>query len=234
MNIHLEDTNTIMAEITSYDRESLIQLFTNAIPYIDQQYDQFQQLISLTSSYEKDEKNKNSFFHDLIVCVGITLLIAFFSFILIKLFVYDLKKTITIFQPVFLFLFFPLVLIITIIHIINNFSLKKKLIKTEILLKQCCEDIMNLRQQHSELSIIPFKYQTPVSTREMLDYLHNYRASNWTEAVNILEDTIYKNNMLYLQTKQAALLNQQIEHLKAIKANTHLSTLGSMLILSGL
>lgn len=223
-----------MQEITSYDRDALIQLFTNALPYIDQQYDQFQQLISLTSSYKKDEKSHNSVFHNLIVCIGVTLLIAFFSFILIKLFVYDLKKTLTIFQIVCIFVFLPLILLITVIHIITNFSLKKKLRKTEIMLKQCRENITQLRQHHSELFIIPFKYQTPVATREMLDYLHNYRASNWTEAVNILEDTIYKNNMLYLQTKQASLLNQQMEQLKNIKTNTELSVLGSMLILSGL
>lgn len=68
-------------------------------------------------------------------------------------------------------------------------------------------------------------YQTPIAMQEIIIYLINFRAVNWTEAVNILEDTIHKNQMIYLQSKQLSTLNQQLDTLNGIQKNTQTSDL---------
>lgn len=216
-----------MPEITSYNREELIQLFTDSLPHIDEQYKQIQEYISLDSSNKKTQKRHSSFLNNLFITIGVTLLTAFCLLGLINLFIYDPVKSFKYFSYCFIYVFIPIIILIIVIHILTYLSTKKELKKLQLQLEQCRKNIRQLKAEHQELSIIPFKYQTPISIREILDYLNNYRASNWTEAVNILEDTIYKNNMLYLQTKQTSLLNQQLEQMTTISIN-------SILIIPGL
>lgn len=209
-----------MPEITSYNREELIQLFTDSLPFIDEQYKQIQEYITLDCSNKKTQKRHSSFFINLFIAIGVTLLTAFCLLGLINLFIYDPVKSFKYFSYCFIYVFIPIIILIIVIHILTYLSTKKELNKLQLQLEQSRKNIRELKTEHHELSIIPFKYQTPVSIREILDYLNNYRASNWTEAVNILEDTIYKNNMLYLQTKQTSLLNQQLEQMNTISINS--------------
>ena len=94
--------------------------------------------------------------------------------------------------------------------------------------------IQSLHEKNPALDIIPLKYQTPVALEEMTEYLANYRATNWTDAVNILEETVHRNNMLYYQNKQLATLNQQLGVINNIKKNTDTSGLDVFTALTSL
>lgn len=224
-----------MNEIIDYDRNSLIDLLNHADTAIKDQYDLIKDFDKLCLKYIQcnNEKTKAVQHSPIIITITILFLspiLLFIYFYMNVLFLKNYKSLLIIFA----LLYILIILLIPIIHFCSKRSLNKTSDKYCSEINRQYQTILNLRNECFALQIIPFRYQTPAALQEIIQYLTNYRANNWTEAVNILEETIHRNNMIYLQSKQLSSLNQQLTLLSDIKKNAGTSGLDVVIALAGL
>lgn len=213
-----------MNKIIDYDRDTLIALIDNALPQIEKQYNFLTELDKLLQKYNelyyKKEKLKNNL-ENILVCTFVLLAI-----LIILIATASKQQFVDLHNPIsiaFILIYVFIVSLIPIIYFSSRHSTKRRVEKYKEKINFQIQTINDLRTKNNELQIIPFMYQTPNAMQEITIYLINYRATNWTEAVNILEDTIHKNQMIYLQSKQLSTLNQQLDTLNGIKKNTQTS-----------
>ncbi|MGN0494890.1 MAG: hypothetical protein ACI4GW_01555 [Lachnospiraceae bacterium] len=212
--------------ISEYNRVELIQFFRNNYNAIEQQFNILLAIENCSTQYNSAKDNEKSSKHGLIICMVTCIIV----YIIAAIMVYSLEQGVK--DIVFWILSVSCLMLFLIL--ISAFlgcmvSSKKKIkIATEEMNKTR-NDLIVFLNNHTELRMIPMKYQTPIAIKMMMEYLINYRANNWTEAVNLLEDTIYKNQMLYQQSQQSAMLNQQIEQLRRIQSSINLPSFGILI-----
>lgn len=216
-----------MNKIIDYDRDSLIALIDNSLPQIEKQYTFLTELNKLIKKYNelyfKKEKKKSNLDSMCVATVVLLVLLVMLIACIVKIFN---QSSLNLYNPVLIVLtliYIFVVLLIPIIYFSSVRSVEKKYNKCKEKLDIQINEINDYRARNDTLQIIPFMYQTPIAMQEITIYLINYRATNWTTAVNILEDTIHKNQMIYLQSKQLSTLNQQLNTLNGIKKNTETS-----------
>lgn len=225
----------MMNEIIDYDRNSLIDLLNQASTAINEQYDLIKNFDNLCLKYIQCDKEKSKSDRHTPVIITITILLLFPTLLFIYFYInVPLLENYKLLAIFFDLLYIFIILLIPIIHFCSKRSLKKSSVKYRTEINNRYQAILNLRNEYLSLQIIPFRYQTPAALQEIIEYLTNYRANNWTEAVNILEETIHRNNMIYLQSKQVSSLNQQLTLLSDIKKNAGTSGLDVVIALAGL
>lgn len=213
----------IRNNISEYSREELIQFFKENLKKIEIQFNIMVAMDNYTNKYNIFKKNKSDLRTAMIV-------VSIIYFVILLLGISE--KLLGQSRPNFLvmlifstFVFIIVQFVLFIILLVNRMNLKK----ASKNINNTRNDLIQFINSNPELRVIPLKYQTPSAINLMLDYLINCRANNWTEAVNILEDTIYKNNMLYHQTQQTSLINQQMIQLKKIQSTLDLPSIGFMI-----
>lgn len=224
-----------MKTIIDYDRDNLINLIKNAEIQIENQYNYLKDLYEYSENYcklyEKKIKKQKSTVDILILTFGLILIFIICLIRLSKILPLEIFNS---FLAVLALIYILIVSIIPVSYFSSKHSTKKELKKYKAKAEQQIQLINELRSKTDALLIIPFMYQTPVAMKEIKEYLINYRATTWTDAVNLLEETIHRNQMLYLQSKQLSALNQQLDILNGIKKNTQTSCLDVAQFIIGL
>lgn len=227
-----------MEKIIDYNRNELIDLIENDKEKFQEQYNYLKDLNNLLENYcTLYNKQLNKKKGTIAIWILTLLLILFIILCLVAIFKIFSILPLDIhysFLAVFALVSVLLVSIIPISHFTSIHSINKKLDKHEEKISQKIQLIEDLRLKTKALSVIPFMYQTPAAMREIKEYLINYRADNWTDAVNLLEETIHRKQLLYLQGKQLSSLNQQLTLLSDIKKNAGTSGLDVVTAIVGL
>lgn len=212
--------------ISEYNRNELIQFFRNNYNAIEQQFNILLAIENCSTRYNSAKDNEKSSKQGLIICMVTCIIV----YIIAAIIVYSLEQGV----KNIVFWMLSVSCLILFLILISAFlgcmvSSKKKIKAATEEMNKTRNDLIVFLNSHTELRMIPMKYQTPIAIKMMMEYLINYRANNWTEAVNLLEDTIYKNQMLYQQSQQSAMLNQQIEQLRRIQSSINLPSFGIMI-----
>ena len=221
-----ESKQIMKNNISEYNRAELIQFFRNNNNAIEQQFNMLLAIENCSTQYNSAKDNKKSLKQGLIICMVTCIILYIIAVIMVYLLEQGVNNIVFWILSVSFLIFF----LILISVFLGCMMFNKKTIKvaTEEMNK-IRNDLIIFLNSHTELRMIPMKYQTPIAIKMMTEYLTNYRANNWTEAVNLLEDTIYKNQMLYQQSQQSAMLNQQIEQLRRIQSSINLPSFGIMI-----
>lgn len=230
-----------MLTIDQYNRDNLITLLTNSKPHIDNQYKALCNIINIRNfitgkNQEFSKRHKHITGLTFIITASIIILLGF-CFI-----------SSTIFTPIsqwdrtdiyrLLLIFAIFILVIGIEELIYYCTYQLALKDYNRILSTAEQDAHNLTtyiynntRQHPELQTIPFTYQNPQVITTLINYLYNYRASNWKEAINLYEQE-QQLNQLNHSIQQSTQLNyqmmmQQLQLLQSIQLDINFNAIAT-------
>lgn len=230
-----------MPTIDKYSKEDLITLLINARPYVEEQHKSVYQIQTICNYMQNESRilsTKRKHIPGWAIALIISLSLTIGNCIigsLIPDFIYEIIKL-----PPFLINFFTSIFLACSLcaivelccflsWLITKNEYKSKLIQAQSDITMLTNHIRIYTSNHIELQIIPFSYQNPVINNTIIQYLYNYRASNWKEAVNLYEQERQMNqlNQSVIQNTQLTyqLMAQQAELLKSIQADINFNAL---------
>lgn len=230
-----------MLTIDQYTRDNLITLLNNSMPHVENQYNALCNIINirnyvLSNHQTFSKKHKHITVRTFIIT---SLIIGLLGFCYISpilfISVSQLDKT-DIFKLVLVLTIY--IFVISIEELIYYCSYRIALKDYNSILATAEQDahelstyIYNNTKQHPELQLIPSAYQNPQIIATLINYLHNYRASSWKEAINLYEQerqfnqlnrSIQQNTKLNYQMMQ-----QQIQLLQAIQSDINFNAIAT-------
>lgn len=233
-----------MMTIDQYDHDNLIVLLNNAEPHVQHQHNALCRVLNIrnriTHEFQALTKTPKHITGQAVgTTLAITLPICFCALPAIIIFFTSIFS-----QDLFSsFIFIPIVVIVIggilgleelIFRLIYKDTLStynKKLIAANEEVIDLTRYIYANTMQHEELQIIPVTYQNPYVLQKAKEYLYNYRATNWREAINLYEqerqlqqiNNTIKQNML--QNQQ--LIHQELSLLRSIQADINFNALAT-------
>lgn len=222
-----------MITIDQYTRENLITLLNNSMPHIENQYNALCRIINIRN-YVLDKNNFLSKKHKhttvkSFVTTSLIVVLLRFCYISPLLFIKsselertDIHKFVLVIR-IYLF-------IIGFEELVYYCSYRAALKDYNSMLSTAKQDahglttyIYNNTKQHPELQLIPSAYQNSQIITTLLNYLYNYRASSWKEAINLYEQERQLNqincSIQYNTQLNYQMMQQQIQLLQAIQSD---------------
>lgn len=224
-----------MPTIDQFSRNNLLILLQNASPHIQNQHNALVHIVNIQNYMRQESKNlSETSRHINITAILITIGIMFtlgtcaISSIVSK-----------ILSQNNLFLSFAISIAITCLillveELIFYFNYKSMVKEYNAKFNQANEDARKAVQyiyynakQHHELQIIPFDYQNNEILNIVCGYLDNFRASNWSEAINLYEQERQLRQLTQVVYQNQQLMLHEISLLKSIQSDINFNTLAT-------
>ena len=224
-----------MPTIDQFNRNDLLVLLLNASPHIQNQHNALIHIMNI-QNYMRQESKKISEIsrHINIAAILITIGIMFtLGTCLIS------GIILTMFSQKSLFLSFVITIAITCLILlieelifhqhykssVNEYNIKFR--QAEEAATQAVQYIYHNTRQHPELQIIPFDYQNNEILNIVCNYLNNFRASNWSEAINLYEQEKQLRQLTQAIYQNQQLMLHEVSLLKSIQSDINFNTLAT-------
>lgn len=237
-----------MPTIDQFNRNDLLILLQNARPHIQNQHSMLSRIITIRNYMQHQanilsEKKTHITATAIVVTLCIMLTIGnFFTFLIVCTYKEMTATTHISIHDQFANSFkisLLIVIILTIIiclleEAIYRLSYKKavknynkKLETAKIDVAQAVQFIHNNTAQHYELQIIPFDYQNNEIIGIACNYLNNFRASCWSEAINLYEHERQLRQINQALQRNYQMLVQEMTLLKSIQSDINFNALAT-------